>query len=173
MVNNKPKINILKEIPTHPNERAYNKTLQSKTYIKYLHKYNDANSIASNTLTYRGDSRFPWKVWEAGGFWPKKQSNKFNAILHQWDPSSGQSIVSTFSQLGKGINFATSFGLMQEMYIQKLEQLAINQSEKTWKRGYGYVYALWIPEGIDLHKLNKNAEAFTYTAITIFTHLII
>jgi hypothetical protein len=165
MVNNNPRGNILEKISIHPSEKVYNKTLQSKDYINSLHKYSRANSMVSNTLTYRGDSRFPWKVWKTGGFWPKKQSNKYSVILHQWNPNAGQAIISTFSQLGKGIIFATSFGLIQEMYIQKLEQFAIDQSEKTWERGSGYVYALWLPKGIDLHKLNKNVEKFTYAAI--------
>ena len=128
-----------------------------------MHKYTKENSVVIDQLCYRGDSRFPWKVWSEGGFWAKGQnSHEYSVLLHQWSPSSLQDIVSTFSSLNGSQIHATSFGLVKDMYIPKLEKYNIDQSSKTWQLNKGYVYALHIKKGVSLEKLNKNAPEYSY-----------
>ncbi len=142
-----------------------NFTAQYKTRSEYkeaMRGYLESGSVVKNKLLFRGDSRFPWKVWQSGGFLPKaKESHEFSVLLHQWSPSSGQNVVSTFEEKNAGLRYATAWGLLDQLYIPKLDQFHVDQSDKTWSFNHGYIYAVWVPEGVSLEKHTEQYDEFS------------
>jgi hypothetical protein len=139
----------------------YLQKIKSSKYLEAIKLYESKDSIVEDVVCYRGDSRFPWKVWEQGGFWPKKKSDKYNVSLHQSSPTSGQSVVSTFSKEGSGNLYATSFGLVEEMFVSKIHSFE-KDTDKTWKLNKGYVYVVKVEKGISLEKVNQNIDPYSY-----------
>lgn len=105
-----------------------------RSYRSLMEKHLKNNEISDNQICFRGDSRPPEVIWNAGGFWAVdyhsfykqkvKGNRKYSVMLHQSSPGT-QDVVSSSSSADVAKRFS----------IPVLKQS-------------GYNYALWSGQGI-------------------------